>query len=325
MNLRSIAHFARSSLRVALAAGCTAVTEEAGIDFRYTFGDYTYGNILQSSGSGVTVFDYDGDGDLDLFLANYGPNVFPRNDGDGIFSDVTDSLGLRGPETLNGFASWSVGGAFWDYDYDGDLDLMVGNFLAFDPSYVSPTTPQMMPHPSEYHGQPSLLYRQGPDVRFADVTREAGLFYPESKCMGLTVFDYDDDGDLDLFQGNDHQLNFLFRNDGDGAFREVAQASGVAANDHGLATGSMHGSIGDVDGEGLIDLFVTDLRYGSLYRNLGGGVLVDVTRETGLAGALAGKGAWAAALFDFDNDRPTDQKASQKDPQMLAARGGRHP
>lgn len=350
----------------------TDVTDQAGIDFRYTFGDYTYENILESSGSGVTVLDYDGDGDLDLYmlngtylegisdpegrvfadtpnqlyrnngdgtftevgaqagvddrhwsmaagaldydgdgdvdmyLLNYGPNVFYLNNGDGTFTDVTDSLGLEGPATLNGYTKWSVGVAFWDYDLDGTVDLMVGNFLAFDPSYVSPTMPDMMPHPSEYHGQASMLYRQEADGRFTEVTREMGLYYPESMCMGLTVFDYDDDGDLDLFQGNDHQLNFLFRNDGEGSFEEVARESGVAANDQGIPTGSMHGSIGDVDGDGLIDLLVTDLRHGALYRNLGNGSFQDITVQSGVARAFGGKGAWAAALFDFDNDGDLD-------------------
>ena len=74
--------------------------------------------------------------------------------------------------------------------------------------------------------------------------------------MGLTVFDYDDDGDLDIFQANDHQLNFLFRND-NGVYKEVGVESGVAANSQGIGTGSMHGSIGDVDGDGLIDILVS--------------------------------------------------------------------
>jgi hypothetical protein len=350
----------------------TDVAERAGIHFRYTFGDSTYENILESSGSGVTVFDYDGDGDLDLYLLNgtyvegisdpagsvfantpnalyrnngdgtfteqaqqaglddrhwsmaagafdydgdgdvdvyllnYGPNVFYRNNGDGTFTDIADSLGLRGPAQLNGFTTWSVGVAYWDYDLDGRTDLMVGNFLAFDPEYVSPTTPDMMPHPAEYRGQASMLYRQNEDGRFTDVTEDMGFFYPDSKCMGLTVFDYDDDGDLDLFQGNDHQLNFLFRNDGGGTFTEVGEASGVAANDRGIPTGSMHGSIGDVDGDGLIDLLVTDLRYGALYRNLGNGVYEDITGRSGVAHAFDGKGEWGAALFDFDNDGDLD-------------------
>lgn len=94
----------------------------------------------------------------------------------------------------------------------------------------------MMSHPSEYKGQATMLYQQQPDGKFKEVTKENGLFFPDSKCMGITVFDYDDDGDLDIFQGNDHQLNFLFRNDNQ-KYTEVAVASGVAANSHGVPTG----------------------------------------------------------------------------------------
>ena len=183
---------------------------------------------------------------------------------------------------------------------------MMGNFLAFDPDYVNPVTPHLMPHPSEYQGQPSLLYRQGSDGRFAEVTREYGLYYPQSKCMGLTLWDYDDDGHLDLFQGNDHQLNFLFRNESEGRFAEVARQVGVAANDLGQPTGSMHGSIGDIDGDGLIDLLVSDLEYGALYRNLGNGLFEDITRRSGIAGFFNEKGQWSVNLFDYDNDGDLD-------------------
>ncbi|HJZ40519.1 MAG TPA: CRTAC1 family protein [Bacteroidales bacterium] len=349
----------------------TDVTRQAGIDFRYTFGDYNYENILESSGSGITVFDYnndkfmdvymmngtylegisdaggivfkntpdrlyknngdgtfsevskaagvddlnwsmaagaidyDNDGDEDLYLLNYGPNVFYRNNGNGTFSDITASLGLRGPEKLNGFTKWSIGVVFWDYNRDGRLDAMVGNFLAFDPDYVSSATPGMMPHPSEYKGQASMLYEQQPDGKFIDVTKKNNLYYPDSKCMGLTVYDYDEDGDMDIFQANDHQLNFLFRND-NGSFKEVAISSGVAGNSQGKPTGSMHGTIGDVDGDGLIDILVVDLEYGSLYRNLGNGLFEDITESSGLALHLAGKGSWYAALFDYDNDGDLD-------------------
>ena len=123
--------------------------------------------------------------------------------------------------------------------------------------------------------------------------------------MGLTVFDVDDDGDTDIFQSNDHQPNFLFQNTGNG-FEEVGVRSGVAVNSEGRATGSMHGTIGDINGDGLIDILVTDLKYGSLYRHIGGGVFEDLTLSSGIASHFQGIGGWAAALFDFDNDGDLD-------------------
>ena len=168
-----------------------------------------------------------------------------------------------------------------------------------------PQLPDMMPSPAEYKGQASMLYEQQPDGKFIDVTKKVNLFYPDSKCMGLTVFDYDDDGDLDIFQANDHQLNFLFRND-NGIYKEVGVESGVAANSQGKGTGSMHGSIGDIDGDGLIDILVSDLDYGALYHNIGNGLFVDITEESGVAAAMAGKSSWGAQLFDYDNDGDLD-------------------
>ena len=349
----------------------TDITAKAGINFRYTFGDYSYRNILESSGGGVTVFDYnndglmdlylmngiylkgisdprgkifsnahnelyknngngtfteisksagvdlhqwsmaagaidlDNDGYQDLFVLNYGPNVFYHNNRNGTFTEIGASIGLKGPDKLNGFTKWSIGVSFLDYNQDGRLDAMVGNFMAFDPAHVSPGVPDMMPSPAEYKGQASILYEQQPDGKFKDVTRKAQLFYPESRCMGLTVFDYDNDGQLDIFQANDHQLNFLFKKD-KGVFKEVAVKSGVAANSQGKGTGSMHAAIGDIDGDGLIDMLVTDLDYGALYKNRGNEVFVDITEESGIAAAMAGKGGWGAQLFDYDNDGDLD-------------------
>jgi hypothetical protein len=360
----------------------TDITKKAGIEFKYTYGDNSYKNIIESSGSGITVFDYnndglmdiylmngtylegisdpagkvykdshnvlyknngngtftevsrtagvqghhwcmaagaidlDNDGYQDLYVLNYGPNVFYHNNGNGTFSDITASLGLAGPELLNGFVKWSIGVAFWDFNLDGRLDAMVGNFLAFDPAYVSPGTPDMMPSPTEYKGQESMLYEQRPDARFIDVTRKNNLSYPDSKCMGLTVFDYDQDGDLDIFQANDHQLNFLFRNE-NGVFKEVGVESGVAANSHGKGTGSMHGSTADIDGDGLTDILVSDLDYGALYRNTGNGVFVDVIEKCGVGTAMEGKSSWGAQFFDFDNDGDPDIIATNGTAEIL--------
>jgi hypothetical protein len=97
----------------------------------------------------------------------------------------------------------------------------------------------------------------------------------------------------------------MFRND-NGVYREVGVEIGVAANSQGKGSGSMHGSIGDVDGDGLIDILVVDLEYGALYRNKGDGFFEDITEISGVQGPLAGKGAWAAAFLDFDNDGDLD-------------------
>lgn len=349
----------------------TDITPDSGIDFQYTFGDDSYENIMESSGSGISILDYDqdgyydiyllngtylegiskpdgkhnihasnklyrnngngtftdvskqagvinrqwsmaagvydfdADGDTDIYLANYGPNVFYLNNGDGTFTDVTERLGLKGPPTLNGFTKWSVSIAFLDYNRDQRTDIMVGNFLAFDPEIRSTPDPTVMPHPAEYLGQASFLYQQEIDGTFRDVTKSAGLFFPDSKCMGLTVFDVDSDGDMDIFQSNDHQPNFLFINE-NYHFNEIGVPSGVAVNSNGQATGSMHGTVGDADGDGLLDILVTDLKYGSLYQNTGHGIFKDITSISGTAAHFNDKGGWAAAFADFDNDGDLD-------------------
>ncbi len=374
------------------------VTAKAGINFRYTFGDFSYDNILESSGSGVAVFDYDGDGRMDIlflngryiegvsdpkgrvfanaqnalyrnkgdgtftdvtakagvggnhwamaatiadldgdglediFLSNYGPNTFLHNNGDGTYSDFTEKVGLAGPATLNGFVKWSVGAAAFDADGDGQLELLVANFLAFDPSYRSPGSPERMPAPAEYRGQASILYKRGPDGRFVDITKQSKLYFPESKAMGLTVWDCDGDGRLDVFQANDHQPNFLFRNLGKGVFEEIGVKAGVAVNLDGVGTGHMHASLGDVDGDGLLDIFVTDLSYQSLYRAIGPGVFEDITEKSGVRRLMDGAESWGGGLYDLDNDGAVDIFAAnggadtlvEKKPTLLVNDGAGH-
>jgi hypothetical protein len=283
-------------------------------------GDGTFTDVTEKAGLGgsrwamaATIADLDGDGLEDIFLSNYGPNTFFHNNGNGTYSDWTEKTGLQGPETLNGFVKWSVGAAAFDADGDGQPELLVGNFLAFDPGYRSPGSPERMPSPAEYRGQPSILYKRGVDGRFVDVTKQAGLFFPESKAMGLTAYDCDGDGLLDVFQANDHQPNFLFRNLGGGKFRDIAAEAGVSVNSDGVGTGHMHGSLGDVDGDGLIDLFVTDLSYQSLYRAVGPGRFEDIVERSGIRRLMNGAESWGAGLEDFDNDGDLD---------VFAANGG---
>ncbi len=352
----------------------TDVTATSGINFAYTFGDWTYDNILESTGSGCAMFDYDNDGDMDLlllngryledisdpkgrihadatnalyrndgngaftdvthesglggkdwhvaagiadldgdgyedvFLANYGPNAFYHNNGDGTFSDWTDRLGLAGPDKLNGFTTWSVGAAIFDADNDNDLDILVANFLAFDPYHLTANAPHLMPSPVEYAGQQAIFYRQEADGRFVDATREAGLYDPDNMIMGFTVFDADNNNHLDIFQANDHQPNYLYMKHCDEPrYQEVGMYAGVAVNLDGIGTGSMHGSLGDVDGDRHIDLFVTDLRYGSMYRKVSPNAeYEDIVAESGIRKLTEGDEAWGGGLHDFDNDGDLD-------------------
>lgn len=360
------------------------VAPSSGITFRYNFGDFTYDNILESSGSGVAAFDADGDGRMDLlflngryvegandpkgrwfagatnalwrnegngtfsditaksgvggrswamaatvadldgdgrddlFFSNYGPNTFLHANGDGTFSDRTEEAGLAGPATLHGFPKWSVGAAAFDADGDGRLELAVGNFLAFDPAYVSASAPERMPSPAEYRGQGLILYRRGDDGRWRDVTAGSGLERPDVRVMGLTALDCDDDGRLDLFSANDHEPNTLFRNLGGGRFEEIAAAAGVAVNLDGVGTGHMHATPGDVDGDGRIDLLVTDLSYGGLFRAVAPCRYEDVVETSGVRRAMDGAESWGASLADFDNDGDVDLFAANGTADVLA-------
>lgn len=254
-------------------------------------------------GMGAAVGDYDGDGDVDLYVLNYGPNVLYRNDGGGRFTEVTELSGLAGPDTVHGFVKWSVNGAFLDFDQDGDLDLYVANYLAFDPAFTDPDLPPEYPYPGpeSYAGQASLLYRNDGTGRFEDVTAALGLLQEDGKTMGVAPADLDGDGDLDLFEAMDSMANLLFRNDGD-HFTEVGAAAGISGDRSGKPMASMHASIADLDGDGRLDIFVPDLASGCLYANQGDLRFEEVGALAGLAQILQGSGGWGSHFADFDND-----------------------
>ena len=276
-------------------------------------GDGSFENVTAKAGvgdggygMGAVVGDYDADGDEDLVVMNYGPNVAYRNNGDGTFSDVTAQLGLAGPDTLNGFLKWSVNGFFFDYDVDGDLDLYVANYLAFDPRFVDPELPEEYPYPGpeSYAGQASLLYRND-DGTFTDVTADAGLLREGGKTMGAAPADFDGDGYPDVLEAVDSMPNFLFHNRGDGTFTEAGLMAGVAFDGHGTAMASMHPCIGDYDDDGKPDLFVPDLDFGCLYRNKGHLLFEEVSESAGITPKPRGSG-WGGHFADFDNDGNLD-------------------
>lgn len=277
-------------------------------------------------GMGAAVGDYDGDGDDDLYVLNRGANVLYRNDAgaDGThrFTDVTATAGVAGPPLLNGQPKWSVNGCFFDADGDGDQDLYVANYLAFDPAFKDPRLPKEYPYegPESYPGQQSLLYRNAGDGTFVDATEAAGLVLPDGRSMGAVACDFDGDGDQDLFEAIDSRADVLWRNDGSGRFTEVGVAAGIAFDGSGAPMASMHGSVGDFDGDGRFDLFVPALFTSALFRNLGAaaadggataaaaaGVLFDeVAAKSAVLPPLQGKGSWGSGIEDFDLDGDVD-------------------
>lgn len=270
----------------------TDVTTKAGV------GDPSYS-------IGTVVADYDNDGDPDLFVTNYGPNVLYRNNGDGTFTDVTAKAGVQGPEKLKEFPTWSLHGAFFDYDQDGWLDLYVGNYLAFDPEYTLYYKPEGFPGPLSYEGQPDILYHNNKDGTFSDVTKESGLFTTSGRAMSVGVGDFDNDGDSDIFVSNDAMQNFLFTNQGNGKFKDEALERGVAFGEFGESTSSMAPAFSDLDNDGDLDLFVPDMGFSCLYRN-DPIAFTGITAKSGIA-ALSGQyTSWAPVMLDYDNDEWVD-------------------
>ncbi len=268
----------------------TDVTAKAGVGDR-------------SWGMGVAVGDYNNDGWDDLYLCNYGSNTLYRNNGDGTFTDVTVRSGV-------GDRRWNMSAAFADYDHDGWLDLYVTSTVRFD--HRKPPPMECLYRTMVVHCGPlglatdsDVLYHNNGDGTFTDVSEKAGIA-KVTPCYGLGVVwgDYDNDGDSDIYVANDQTPNFLFRNQGDGAFEEVGAHSGAAYSDDGVAQGSMGVEFGDYDHDGFLDLFLSNFsdEYNTLYRNLGDGSFRDVTYSAKIAFPSWKFLGWGVGFVDFDND-----------------------
>jgi hypothetical protein len=262
-------------------------------------------------GVGCAVGDYDADGDPDLFVSHYGPDALYRNNGDGTFTDVAAAAGVADPR-------WGAGAAFADYDGDGWLDLYVANYLEFDPQsapkYGSTSNCKfrgvpVMCGPRGLPGTPDILYRNNGDGTFRDATRQAGLSEGSGYYgLGVVWGDYDNDGDRDLYVANDSTPNLLFRNNGDGTFQEIGIRAGVGYSSDGREQAGMGADFGDADGDGWLDIFVTNFShdYSTLYHNNGDGFFTDVSFRSGLVEATLPTLGWGTRLFDYDLDGDLD-------------------
>jgi hypothetical protein len=263
-----------------------------------------------SWGNGVCAGDYDADGRLDLYVTNFGANFLYRNNGDGTFAETAAKAGVAA-------GGWSTGCSFFDGDGDGDLDLYVARYVktSWDELVKAQRTltwrggPKVMIGPVGLPGEPDLFFENRGDGTFAEVATAAGLTdTPGAFGFGVLATDYDDDGRVDLFVANDTNPNFLFHNLGQRRFESVGLLSGVALNAEGRAQAGMGVDSGDYDGDGRLDLVVTNFAYDydTLYKSLGDGQFEDMSKAAGLDAATFVRMGWGTSFLDADLDGDLD-------------------
>jgi hypothetical protein len=267
----------------------TDVTHKAGLD-------------VEMFGMGVAVGDYDNDGYDDLLVTAYGQNRLFRNNGNGTFADVTEKAGLLGPREFSTSAAWV------DYDKDGHLDLVVGNYVQWAPETDLYCTldgkSKSYCTPESYKGTSVRLWHNRGNGTFENLTQKAGLGDPTSKTLGIAVLDYDNDGWPDLLFSNDTQPNKLYRNNGNGAFTEKAVVAGVAFSEDGVARAGMGVDAADYDHSGLPSLLITNFanQMLSLYHNEGKGLFVDEAPRSEIGRASLLTLGFGCFFFDYDLD-----------------------
>jgi hypothetical protein len=269
-------------------------TAEAGV------GDTGYG-------MGATYGDIDRDGDLDLYVGNFGRNTLYRNRGDGTFEDITEEAGV-------GCDVWTTSPGFFDADNDGDLDLYVVNYVDFsyqNHKWCGDSAKQIRAycHPDVYNGLNDVLYLNDGTGKFTEAGPESGV--PQStdgKGLGLSFGDLNTDGHFDIYVANDSTMNYVLLGEGNGRFTEMGLLSGAGFNAAGVTEASMGVAIGDLDGDGFEEVFVTHLDFetNTLYRNSEMGMFTDFTDAAGLAAAGLRWVGFGTLFIDHDHDTDLD-------------------
>src|SRR3954447_4910179 len=275
---------------------------------------------------GVAAADYDNDGWTDLFLCNAGRNALYHNNGDGTFTDVTAGSGLDvKPENL-----LSVGAAWFDYDNDGLLDLLVTNYTNWSPDkdkrgqmderrdeYCSPTA---------YKSVASRLYRNLGKGKFQDVTDASGIGKSLGKGMGIAIADFNGDGWPDIFVANDTEPNFLFINQGNGTFKESGLEYGAAYNPQGESISGMGCDAKDFDNDGRVDIVYNDLagQAFGLLKNEAGKSFDDASWTSRLGTLSRTLSGWSIGFVDFNNDGWKDIYSANGDVDYLTANSRQH-
>jgi len=288
------------------------VTEKAGLtgkDLSYSFG--------------VAAGDYDNDGYTDLFLCSAGRNTLYHNNGDGTFTDVTAQSGIGGkpPNTLSVVAAW------FDYDNDGLLDLLVDNYTFWTPQTdirCSMGSKEYYCDPRRYPSVPPRLYHNLGHGKFEDVTDKSGLGASPGKGMGISIADFNNDGWPDIFIANDTEPNSLFINQKNGTFQERGLELGVAYNDSAHTGSSMGSDAKDYDNDGNVDIFYNNLmgQIWQLLRNRGNLFTYPyATRVQTLSQPYSG---WSNGFIDYNNDGWLDIYSANGDVDQVNEKSPQH-
>ncbi len=254
-------------------------------------------------GMGVAIADTDNDGDLDVYLTHVGADQLWQNNGDGTFSDITETSGLVAD-------GWSTAATFCDVDRGGLLDLYVGSYVQPDPNRSCTTAggvPDYCP-PNVYEPASDRLFLNRGSNTFTDVGEVSGIAKARSPALGVMCHDFDSDHRADLFVANDGTPNHLWINQGDGTFVDEGIVRGVATNLFGQAEAGMGVTLGDADGDLRLDLFVThvDGETNTLYLGQAGGVMLDGTSRSNLGMLSQRLTGFGTSFADLDLDGDLD-------------------
>ena len=276
-------------------------------DGKGTFADRTNKWGLPSSGygNGAAIGDFDNDGWTDLFLTNYeGDNRLLRNTGEK-FVDVTEEAGIKRDE------KWATSAGFADFDLDGDLDLFVVKYIVYKKEEAVLRYRNGIPvysAPYQFPGLSDQLLRNDGNGKFTDVSEESGISGPKDKGLALAIGDIDKDGDMDVYVANDTTPNQLWINDGSGKFKDMAKLSGCAYSEIGLEEGSMGADFSDIDGDGLLDIAVTNFQAEAtaVYKQTAPMLFREVSDSIGVGESSRVRLSFGIEFFDADNDGDED-------------------